>query len=342
MSKLKLEHLEDLELRWKNKKFEELAANVQGYVRQKLEIPQEYSPALLLHPRTSAINLAYTKIPPLCRNEEDYIIPEGHKFFTATPPSIDISILPTLLVPPPKIVADLIKRSKDEWLGGAESLHIPGDEIRLPVWVLEYWIHICVILYPWHVVWHRGLDWLQHEKFSPFPSQVKAALDALKTLSWSGDISIGSKAVSNSQDLLSKRISFPKSTLATYLSQSWLTDEHIDQMIYLLQNDVQTKLGNQVIRFINTIHLRAILQAYSQDQSGAEDKGMGLSDKEIEGIKEFKYQHICNSICKEWELPQLYSEKPEEGNMYYKDSRPALALGSSNQSTEENKVQIIS
>ncbi|KAF9470041.1 hypothetical protein BDN70DRAFT_940151, partial [Pholiota conissans] len=41
-------------------------------------------------------------------------------------------------------------------------------------------------------------------------------------------------------------------------------------MIYLLQNDVQTKLGNQVIRFINTIHSRAILHAYSQDQSGAE------------------------------------------------------------------------
>ncbi|KAF9470088.1 hypothetical protein BDN70DRAFT_940086 [Pholiota conissans] len=53
----------------------------------------------------------------------------------------------------------------------------------------------------------------------------------------------------------------------------------------------------------------------------SKDNGMGLGDKGIEGINEFKYQHICNSICKEWKLPQLDSEEPEEDDMYHKDPR---------------------
>lgn len=36
---------------------------------------------------------------------------------------------------------------------------------------------------------------------------------------------------------------------------------------------------------------------------------MGLGDKGTEGIDEFKLQHMCNSICKDLQLPGI--ESPE-------------------------------
>lgn len=35
---------------------------------------------------------------------------------------------------------------------------------------------------------------------------------------------------------------------------------------------------------------------------------MGLGDKGLEGINQFKLQHICNSICKDLQLPSITQE----------------------------------
>ena len=66
----------------------------------------------------------------------------------------------------------------------------------------------------------------------------------------------------------SGQTAFIKSTLSGYLSRKWLADDHIDQMVYLLEKEVTDTFPSRNIKFIDTILGRKILQAFDDDQIG--------------------------------------------------------------------------
>lgn len=260
MSKFTLEDPKDPKWRSNKYKFEDLPANVQGYIRGKLETPPEKFSILVPPARTSVLDLIYhTKIPKICANESSYATPPGHNFFSTAMPTKDTSTIQNTLIPPRTIVAVLSGRAKEEWLRSAESICVPGIEGYFPIWILHYWLHIHVYVDPVQVSWRRGLDWLKHKDFTPYPDQVKATFDSLATLSWTGNIITPGK---------SRELSVSKISLLTYLSRQWFSDEHIDQMIYYLEDDIEKSIPGHKIRLIDTILIRNIIQAYSQDQTG--------------------------------------------------------------------------
>ena len=66
-----------------------------------------------------------------------------------------------------------------------------------------------------------------------FQEKVHSIYHSLSTLSWS------SAARGGLLSALPGKTTFPKSTLSKYLSCDWLTDEHVDQMIFLDLGSIQ-------------------------------------------------------------------------------------------------------
>lgn len=63
------------------------------------------------------------------------------------------------------------------------------------------------------------------------------------------------------------KTAFLKSTLQQLLSRSWLTDEHIDQMMHLLECELGDARKFDNIHIIDTILSRKILELYLDEQA---------------------------------------------------------------------------
>ena len=102
---------------------------------------------------------------------------------------------------------------------------------------------------------------MKHEELGLFQEKLDSVYHSLSTLSWSSAQGVLLSA-------LPGKTTFPKSTLAKYLSREWLTDEHVDQMIYLVEKEVKEILPHRKIHFLDTILIRKLRQAYQQEIDG--------------------------------------------------------------------------
>ncbi|KAF8057978.1 hypothetical protein FPV67DRAFT_1676708 [Lyophyllum atratum] len=245
---------------WRNNnhQFDAIPSSVQGYVRDQLRIPAVHSAILLPEPKLSVLDLISTSIPPISKSEAHYHIPDGHDFFSTERADPDIELLSRTLVPPRSLIIQLLPQAKQKWLDGAESIRVPNETILLPLWSLQFWSDIHLTIEPARLAWRSAIDWLTSPDLSSHHIEVRDTLDALSTLSWSGYISAASAG----------RTSFPKTTLACFLSREWLADEQIDQMLYLLEKEIREAHPSREIYLIDTIFTRQLLRVYRSDKSG--------------------------------------------------------------------------
>ena len=211
--------------RQRNHQLDDLPIPVKGFVREQLKLPAIYAEKLLPGPRISVSSgrdaAAYSNTSPT------------HSF-NPSPPINDIETLKQVILPPKGLVAKLLIEAKQCWLDSAESLTLPGVSHNLPLWALNFWSDLHLIVYPARVSWEQALTWLQRDDLNLFPDQVRSTCEALTTVSWSGNLPA----------LSTDRTQFTKSTLLNFLSRSWLSDEEIDLMIYFLEAEVKLTLPN--------------------------------------------------------------------------------------------------
>ena len=240
-----------LEWRQHGYKFSDISAKAQGFVRQKFHIPVD-AVTPIPDRKLSVLDLISTKLPPISLHSAFYMVPAGHSFFSIEDPSDNyLDILSSGIVPPKNIVAELLSKATQQWMDSANSICIPGNISYLPLWALQVWIDIYIVVLPACDVWQKAIIWLQQEELLPFQEQIHSIFRSLSTLSWSGNI----------LSALPGKTSFPKSILTGYLSRDWMTDEHVDQMIYLLESEVKKTRGSQRFHFLDTILIRKLCQA---------------------------------------------------------------------------------
>lgn len=245
---------------WRNNhhQFADLPSNIQGYIREKFCIPAVHSAILLPDPRSSVLDLISTPLPPITLSDTSYPIPDGHIFFTPKTATPDTELLTRTLVPPRKLIIQLLTDAKQQWLDGAESIQLPGEDILLPLWSIQFWSELHLIIEPARKVWQDGISWLLRQELAPYGLEVRDTLDALSTLSWSGNI----------PSACADKTSFLKSTLAHFLSHNWLGDEQINQMLYILQKELREMYPSRDIHILDTIFTRELVRVYKDDQSG--------------------------------------------------------------------------
>ena len=195
-------------------------------------------------------------IPTVCQQTSSYIIPSGFSFFSAEKSSESfLRQMAVIMVPSKTIVADLMASATQKWLDGANSITIPGDPLFYPLWMLQVWVELHLTVVPTRNSWQKSINWLQRKELALFQEKVNSVYHSLSTLSWSS-------AREGLLSALPGKTTFPESTLAKYLSRDWLTDEHVDQMIYLVEREVKEILPHQKIHFLDTVLIRKLRQAY--------------------------------------------------------------------------------
>jgi hypothetical protein len=170
---------------------------------------------------------------------------------------------------PPKQLTDSYKtaiRAASSPIYSFTLLLLSGDQVRLPTWVLDYWREIRRAVdyrHEWKkvFVWLRGVS--QSESMTEICNQVMAGLSFFP---WNG----GNCTVHD---------------MGIILSDSWLTDFHIDHAITKISNDYSTCFGVEASSshvFLPVMDLDSIVKAYKNrwNSGSAADKRRQLLEVE--------------------------------------------------------------
>jgi hypothetical protein len=105
--------------------------NVPSAVQSHVRIQATMSPLIrglyLPNPLLSVLKLAEFEIPPMAPTAAAYKVPSGHNWFSEDAIHSDLDLLTTeIRVPPPSLIAELKKESRQRYLDGAESICMLG------------------------------------------------------------------------------------------------------------------------------------------------------------------------------------------------------------------------
>ena len=143
------ESMDDFD-KWRNAKhrFSDLPPNVQGHIREQLKVPTRLN-TLIPNDRLSVLDFMAANIPTVCQQTSSYVIPSGYPFFSAEKPSEQfLPQMAVIVVPSKSIVAELMASATQKWLDGANSIKVPGDPTFLPLWTLQVWVELHLIVVP--------------------------------------------------------------------------------------------------------------------------------------------------------------------------------------------------
>ncbi|KAF5312309.1 hypothetical protein D9619_003512 [Psilocybe cf. subviscida] len=294
-----------------------LPENVRGLIRsQHLSVPTGVA-TLMPDKELSILDLVATNFPGVW----DATPPPGYQFFTAEKPDIDALL--TTQIPPASIVHQLYSQASQQWLDGADSVHLPGTVQHLPIWAPKMWADLHTIVYPKIGIWKKALAWLDRKELRQnFREEVNKTLEQLSMLSWDGNLSTSFTPPH-----------FLKDELVFYLSRRWLNDGHIDQLHSFLETEINLclpKFAAETIHIFSTVLTRYLFIAFAQkdtyEPTGSSflaKFGQRLSSKSrhIAGIFHVHTNHWI-SICIDLETKTLsYGDPALDASDPFSDDR---------------------
>lgn len=172
------------------------------------------------------------------------------------PTTTNLNEITTFPIPSREVVNQLLDSSED--LDHSHSVicsHVQED-IRLPLWILSYWTKISAIR-PCRDLWSLAEENLQILKVSKQRTNdtvglTNQVLTALSCTPWSGNIQGFSSSITIDH-------------LTTYLSKKWFSDEHENQMLYLLRQELNRSLPSSNSDILETYFFRQLAESYKHD-----------------------------------------------------------------------------
>jgi len=185
------------------------------------------------------------KISPSCScsNCRQILQPIAKASFQPNPDHL--CAIPT---PPLAIVNKLIKAPE---LSESQLIHTPElTTHRLPLWIISYWIQV-FHLRPLKKKWldaEEALHKQEHGKGHTIETKglINCVYNALACISWAGNINRFSASISTDH-------------LATYLTKDWFSDEHENQMLYLLKQEVLREKRDNGIDVCDSFFMKRLI-----------------------------------------------------------------------------------
>jgi hypothetical protein len=186
-------------------------------------------------------------------------------FFSTLDPTIaDAEVVRKTLMPPLPVLNHLLqaKELHDQARSIVFSSHQTCSESpdqqfeRFPMWILSYWTETARI-WPLKRKWVLAEEGIEYRRRSKQQTDVTdhtkgliaQVYDALASISWSDTIK-----------------GFPGTALmdclTTYLTKDWLTDEHEDQMLYLLECDMTRSRKDDRTHIANAFFITRLVEIY--------------------------------------------------------------------------------
>ncbi|KAH6909669.1 ribonuclease H-like domain-containing protein [Coprinopsis sp. MPI-PUGE-AT-0042] len=220
---------------WRNRgnRVADLPSSAESLLRAFLSIPESHQ-FLLPDPTSSVLDFAGITLAEFDDAKYSSSPPDFNYFSSEKPTASNAATL--LAIPAPS--------KKD-------------PHARVPLWMVKFWTTIVLELAPVQKKWASGITWLQQADLLPFQDIVHTVFRSLASLPWAGDISW-----EGGFDL----IRHSKNSLPTYLSNDWLNDDHIDQLISSLSCRISSTIDTPPTLLLDTVASRIILLAYKERQ----------------------------------------------------------------------------
>jgi hypothetical protein len=173
-----------------------------------------------------------------------------------TPTITTIEEIQAIPTPPFAVLDELMKAPELSVSQSILSLHAPGFITeRLPMWTLSYWVqvfHLRPLKKKWLDTEESLGEYLQSKRRTDDTrSLIKQVHSALACISWAGKLKGFSASITTDH-------------LATYLTKNWFTDEHENQMLYLLQKEVSRTRRGEGIEVCDTFFTKRLLDIQKQ------------------------------------------------------------------------------
>jgi Ulp1 family protease catalytic subunit len=194
------------------------------------------------------------------------------KFLSRLTPNItdveEITLLPT---PSEALLKNLLKCPEIRQSQSFTCEHLHGRTgLRVPLWTIRYWLEVRRI-HPIKLLWasaQRNLDLLQKKLLTDINLTTQVS-SVLSKLSWKDNIK-GFPA------------QIPPEQLTSYLTEIWLSDDHEDQMLHLLQNEITLQHPKSDTNITTTFFFRKLTQLYRDGTYNALEDGAWVQRKSQE------------------------------------------------------------
>lgn len=189
-----------------------------------LKIPPDIEDFILPRKTLSVMEFLQFPLPNITQKLTASTTYQSETFFSALAPTItDPQVIRRTLLPPLSILESLSQISIP--LGTQSIICRHAQDDRFPVWILAYWAQVAQAV-SLKRRWSSAEEALEVQKTDPkctteTKNLINQVCAKLASISWSGSIQGFSCAP-------------PIDVLTSYLTKDWLTDEHENQMMYLL------------------------------------------------------------------------------------------------------------
>ena len=205
------------------------------------EIPLGTVRRLLPQPEDSALKWLQYSLPPALGS---VAISDPAKIFSTEPPNlVDSATLSSIMCPPKRIIDSL--RSSLSQFSDIQSitcayLSVTKQNERVPLFMLTYWFKLDNMR---RTQQKLAVSFQTLEKFRSSPQTTPAS----RTLADDVRVMLGMLPWQDS--IRGFPLEMDSSYLSAFFGTEWLSSEHINLMMHLLENDTQTK-GLSAVEFI--------------------------------------------------------------------------------------------
>ena len=196
-----------------------------------MKIPPEIFTKIIPSPNSFVSDIQKFPLPEPAKTKSPSPQPLKKFLSHLTPNITDIDKIILLPTPSEALLKSLLKCPE---IGQSQSFiceHLHDHKgFRMPLWTIEYWLEVLKI-HSIKLRWasaQRNLDFLQKEYLltsNNITHLINKVSSVLSKLSWKNEIK-GFPA------------QIPPEYLTSYLTQNWLSDEHENQMLHLLQKEL--------------------------------------------------------------------------------------------------------
>jgi hypothetical protein len=226
---------------------------------QQLKIPPDVKDSILPNKNISIVDFLQFPLPDVAATSPS--IGQPKSFYSTLYPTItDPEIIQKILLPPLPILERLsqiidLANTRSIICQHASSLQDGAAGHRLPIWVLTFWREVARI-WPLKKKWVLARETLETRKTDEtrtHTNETKMLISqvgsALACIPWSGNIKGFPGDV-------------PTEYLTRYMTDDWLTDEHENQMLHLLERELARSGHSDGIHVAETFLITRLLEIY--------------------------------------------------------------------------------
>jgi hypothetical protein len=195
-------------------------------------IPPEIQAKIIPSRNLSVSDLQNFPLPGLATLKSPSESSQPLQFFLShlTPNITDVEEITLLPTPSETLLKNVLKCPEIKQSQSFIYEHLHGRPgLRVPLWAIEYWLEVLRI-HSIKLLWvsaQRNLDFMvqKEQLLTGSMDLMKQVFSVLAKLSWKDNIK-------------GFPVQLPPEHLTSYLTQKWLLDEHENEMLHLLQEEL--------------------------------------------------------------------------------------------------------